>query len=320
MARATNTIEKSLKIHLKPKQRMLIAVSGGKDSACLLDAVAKISERMKFHVEVAHVDHGFRKSSHLDARFVAKLSKNYNFKFHLKKLPKKPAKENLEAWGRKKRYEFFTKVLSESKLDFVLTAHNADDVAETFLIKLVSNKELTNIEERDSKRKVLRPLLKVSRKEIDAYQKLHKIKFREDPSNKDTKFLRNKIRHKLIPLFLKEFDARITETISERARAVSEDIDTLYDCAESSLIKARKLEFGSRPWLRTVQLELKTMQTAVAWRFAERLFKDKLGFNLGRVKSKELIKVLQQSSAGLELPSGATVRQQGGGIRLNLYM
>src|SRR5436190_78364 len=82
------------------KQRLLIAVSGGKDSVSLLHAVNLLIGKLQLRVEVAHVDHRLRDESFRDAKFVEELAKKYTMPFHLKVLGKKPAKENLEAWAR----------------------------------------------------------------------------------------------------------------------------------------------------------------------------------------------------------------------------
>ena len=278
----------------------------------MLHAIVSLSKRMRLEVHVAHVDHAVRKESSLDCAFIAKACKSLGVKFHSKRLKKKPQKDNFEAWARKQRYGFFQEVLARQSLDWVLTAHTADDVAETFLMKLVSNKEFNSIQNKDSERNLLRPLLSVSKAEVKAYAKTNSLKFRNDRTNDDTTFLRNRVRHKLLPLIVKEFDSRASETIAGRAKAIEEDINGLYAITESLRDKVNVLKFGSKIWLKTLRGELKDMPQAVAWRCVERLFHQRLGFNLGRDKSKELLFVILGSIQGVELPGKRRFRLSGG--------
>ena len=316
MARPRNPLSKVLKDELPRSSKLLLAVSGGIDSIALLHGCAALRERHHLSVEVAHVDHRLRKESQDDAKFVRDQAKALGFQFHLKECSSRMPRENLESWGRKQRYSFFGKVLEERGLDLVVTAHTADDVAETLLMKLISNKEVTSIERFDQRRKLIRPMLRVSREEVERFVVEHDLEFREDSSNFDPSFLRNRIRHRVIPLLRKDFDNRISETLSERARAFEEDIECLYEQCAPALKRLENLEKGSRDWLRLTRSELKGLHPAVQWRFAERLFRDKLGFNLGRAKSKELVSLLLGEVVGVELPGGTALRAKQGGISI----
>ena len=315
MSRPKQTLIKALKKELPQKTKLIVAVSGGKDSVALLHACNTLAPLLKLQLAVAHVDHGLRKSSKSDSQFVAKLAADSNLKFFSVRLKKNDKKKNIEDWGRQERYKFFKKTLQRSKFDWVLTAHTADDVAETFLMRLVSNKELNSIERRDNDRKVIRPMLSVSTDQVLVYIKQHKLRYVEDETNKDESFLRNKVRKRLIPLLAAQFDKRITETLSKRAGAVQEDLKGLSAMLNASILKISLNKFATKPWLRTVKRELKDMPDVLSWRLAEALFKPKLGFNLGRDKSKELLDVLRGKKQGIELPGGVNVRLYQSGLK-----
>lgn len=268
---------------------------------------------------MAHVDHGLRMKSKSDAAFVEKLAVKNGLEFFGMQLEKPEKGENIEAWGRKERYKFFKSVSEKFKFDWVLTAHTANDVAETFLMRLLSNKELNSIEYVDIERKLLRPFLTVSTQEVYKYIRSNKLKFVEDETNKDDKFLRNKIRNKLLPILSKEFDKRITETLSERARDIQEDMKGMNSMFARPLLMINTYDFGSKEWLRAVKVEVEKIPEVLGWRLAESLFRPKLGFNLGRTKSKELLKFLKGELQGVQLPGGISIKPKASGISITAH-
>lgn len=185
---------------LPKNQSIVLACSGGLDSMALFNALFLDSLRDNFWV--AHVDHGQRKESAADARFVAAEAKRAGAKFILKKPKLKP--KSSEATLRKARYEALLEIAREHDAVLV-TAHHADDDLETFLLKLMRGAHPESIQGIRAEStmdgvKVARPLLDFTRDEIHEYAKARKLKWREDASNKDTKFTRNAVRAKLIPL------------------------------------------------------------------------------------------------------------------------
>ena len=317
MSRPRKTVVSTLVNNLEAKQKLLVAVSGGVDSVTLLHACVHLVSKLGLSLEVAHVDHRLRKESRADAEFVRRLAADYDVPFHLCVADPFPRGKNVEAWARQLRYGFFQEVLNKRRLDAVLTAHTANDVAETFLMRLVSNKELKSIARFDRKRKCIRPLVDVSRSEIEAYAKAHALKFVEDRTNYDTDYLRNRVRHKLIPVLAREFDPRIVEVLSCRASGLADDLSFLDSLVEPASEKLSKSEFGSRKWLRALREELKSVPAVLKWRLAEALLKELLGFNLGRVRGAELVEFLEGGRAGIELPGHLRLRAHAGGIAVS---
>ncbi len=104
----------------------------------MLHALTRVQRLKSLHLEVAHVDHGLRAESADDARFVQARCAELGVLFHVDRLGPKPETENMEAWARRERYGFFRRVMRERDLHHLLTAHNAHDVAETLLMRLIS--------------------------------------------------------------------------------------------------------------------------------------------------------------------------------------
>ncbi len=315
MSRPRQTVEKALRSHLPPRGRLLLGVSGGVDSMCLLHGCQSLAKRLKVVIEVAHVDHGLRHGSRDDADFVERHCVALGIPIHVCRAPSKPKNRNTEDWGRSIRYKYFKKILGERSLECVLTAHTANDVAETLLMKLLSGKELRTIMRKDDIRRCVRPLLDVSRAEIETYAKTHGVPFVEDPTNEDTSLLRNRVRRSLIPFLESQFDPRIVELISRRAGALAEDEEALDSSVAPATRRVGGHMLGSREWLRAARLELGEMSPNLHWRFALAILKSELGFRVGRKKCEEFLDVLWGKSIGTELPGGKMARAHRGGLK-----
>ena len=186
-------------------EKILIAVSGGADSVVLLDLFVK----SKFDVAIAHCNFKLRKNdSNLDEDFVKNLSKKYNIPFFIKICDAKDYSEknkiSIEMAARKLRYDWFEQIAKDNYFDKIATAHHSNDSVETILLNLSRKtgiRGLIGIPEKN--KRLIRPLLFVSKKQIIEYCNKNKLKFRTDKTNFETKFQRNKIRHLIIPEFEK---------------------------------------------------------------------------------------------------------------------
>ncbi len=313
MSRGKLSVECALREQLQRGGRYLLAVSGGVDSIALLHGCAMLQRLLKAHFEVAHVDHGLRTESVKDAMFVEKQAKLLGFEFHLKRASP-PKRGNLEAWGRNLRYTFFSEICARCELQQVLTAHNANDVAETLLMRLVSNKEMRSIARIDQRRRCLRPLLLVPRAEIELFVRHHKLRFRVDKSNFDEDFLRNRVRHKLLPLLSKQFDSRIVEVLSIRAQHLAQDTEAMDEVCSRAVLPIGDLEFGTKLWRRALVKVLAELPEALRWRVAEVLFLPKLGFRIGRLHAHALVDFIVGERSALEIPGGITLCSKGGAV------
>jgi tRNA(Ile)-lysidine synthase len=189
--------------------RLLAAVSGGIDSMALLHLTLHLPERIRPRVVVAHYNHRLRgKESDQDARFVEALCREWNVPFCSEEAPPWKEKSNLQARARELRYAFLKKTALESGIRKIVTAHQADDQAETFLIRWIQGAGLKGLagipfQRREGDFSFIRPLLLISREEIAEYARRREIPFREDSSNRREAYLRNRIR-KLIESLKKE--------------------------------------------------------------------------------------------------------------------
>ncbi len=172
----------------------VVAVSGGVDSMALLDIL-----RLTAGTEliVAHYDHGIRADSLLDRQLVQEYAKEHDLKFVYDEGNLGP--DTSEATARKARYEFLHKLRKVSGSRAVITAHHQDDLVETVVINLLRGTGRSGISSLDSKASILRPALHINKNELIEYARANNTTWREDSTNSDTKYLRNYIRHKIIP-------------------------------------------------------------------------------------------------------------------------
>src|SRR6266705_407871 len=226
--------------NFSPRQRYLIGVSGGRDSVALLHWLVDLGYR---RLIVCHLNHQLRgRSSQADSRFVEKLVAKWNKKIvghvdfklgsaNVRALAKRN-KTSIETAAREARYSFFAKVAKRRRYRTLFLAHHADDLVETFLINLfrgsgsaglAAMREISTRRIEDVDLTIVRPLLSVWRDEIDSYVREHRLKFREDASNKNLAPLRNRIRHRVIPYLEKTFRRNIRQNIWRTATIAAEE-------------------------------------------------------------------------------------------------
>ena len=195
--------------YLRPGTRLTVAVSGGADSVALLRALILAAPEIGLVLSVAHVHHGLRgPNADADAAFVADLAAAHNLTFHRRDVDTpasaKANRETIEEAARNLRYHFFRELLASGQTDAIATAHTLDDQAETVLHKLLRGawtEGLGGIHPRitEPKGAIFRPFLAVRRSEIEAWLRSLNQPWREDATNADTAFTRNRLRHQLLP-------------------------------------------------------------------------------------------------------------------------
>ncbi len=222
--------------------KIILGVSGGPDSACLLDIFCRLKEKYPLELAIAHVNYGLRGAdSEKDEEFVRKLAEKYALKIHILK-PAVHSKINLEEKLREIRYDFFEKMRQENGFDLIAVAHNSDDQTETFLMRVLRGSGLAGLGAmRHKNGKIIRPLLSISRQEILEYLKERDLRHRTDKTNKTDLFLRNKIRNKLIPYLENNFNPNIRKTISDATISIAEDYSLISETAEKFFMKNKDL-------------------------------------------------------------------------------
>ena len=208
--------EKSLFVR---EDKLILGISGGADSVCLMHVFLELG----YSFELAHCNFNLRgEESDADEYFVKDLAKEHQLKIHIKQFDTLVyAAENkisTQMAARDLRYAWFEKLRIKSNAKYLAIAHHANDDVETFFINLVRGsglKGFLGIKEKNNA--IVRPLLSVSRLEIEQYLKDRGLVFREDSSNASVKYLRNKIRHELIPL-LAQMNPSIQQTVKDEMR------------------------------------------------------------------------------------------------------
>ncbi len=214
--------------------RIVVGVSGGPDSLALLYLLNSLKKELKLNLHVAHLDHMLRKDSAKDRAFVETTAGELNLpvtatKLNLKAMSKRGS---LEEICRNARLSFLFKTARDIKATKIALGHNLDDQAETVLMRMIRGTGLSGLSGMQPKRElhgyqIIRPLIEVRRRQIEAYLKKKKIRARTDLSNFKYVYLRNKIRHKLIPLLEKEYNPNIKELLSNMAENIGCDYDYL---------------------------------------------------------------------------------------------
>lgn len=229
-----NTLQNHIdtEIPFLKQKKLLLAVSGGLDSMVLLH----LFKELKYEIAIAHCNFQLRGiESFGDQKFIQDYAELHSIPIYVTQFDTtafaKDYKLSTQVAARELRYNWFYELMDTENYDYVLTAHHADDNLETFLINLTRGtglEGLTGIPEQNDK--IIRPLLYFSRNEIDNYAKEQTISWREDSSNASDKYLRNKIRHHLIPV-LKELNPSFITSFLKTESYLQESLAMVEDAA-----------------------------------------------------------------------------------------
>lgn len=227
---------------------VIVGVSGGPDSVCLLDILYQLRDELNIRLIVAHYNHGLRKDEdESETRFVQELANALYLPFETEKthLLSEGPNASLEERARNARYNFLERMKEKHGAQKIALGHNLNDQAETFLMRLLrgsGSSGLTGIPPcRDNV--IIRPLIETKRAEIEAYLEARHLSFMMDSSNLDRRFLRNKIRLELLPSLL-EYQPRLIEHLGQLADILREENAYLERVAQDWV--ERKAEPGPR--------------------------------------------------------------------------
>jgi tRNA(Ile)-lysidine synthase len=302
---------------IKPGDRVAAAVSGGADSVALLLLLRELRAELGIVLSVAHVNHKLRgEESGADERFVADLAQRHSLELHSKAAPLSPTQNSgIEAAARELRYDVFRQVARENRVSKIATAHTLDDQAETVLLRMLRGTGirglsaihprlvLSTLEDEQGRAfgEVVRPLLTFRRAELQDFLRQQHQPWREDSSNRDLSFLRNRVRHRLLPALHENFGSSAIHNLAdlaEIARAEEEhwklahpEIRVQADFIE--IARLLSLPLASQRRLIRAWLETRAPKAGVSFRLIEDLLN------------------LALSAAGktLELPFGYRVRR-----------
>lgn len=239
---------------LQPGQSVVVGVSGGADSVCLLHLLAALSAEWQLRLTVAHLHHGLRGAdADADALFVAELARSWELPCVVEQINVAAlARENrlsVEEAARQARYAFLARVAAGQSAGRIAVAHHADDQAETVLMHFLRGsgvaglrgmlplmplsdyRGLASESAGEDAPCLIRPLLGITRAEIEAYCAENGLVWRTDASNADTRHYRNRLRHELLPI-LREYNPRIDEVLTRTAEVMAGDAEVLETLAE----------------------------------------------------------------------------------------
>ena len=221
-------------------ENAVVAVSGGMDSMVLLDVMDRLRHFLGIRLHVAHLDHQLRAESAADSDFVAREAQARglsctcscrNVAHHARQ-----HRLSLEEGARQLRYQFLDEVALQMKAGKIILGHHANDQAETLLLRLVRGSGSRGLGAMAAVRedRYVRPLLACARETLEAYAQTVGLDYREDASNADLRFFRNRVRHELIPQ-LQRYNPNIVETLNRTARLLKEEDDYLNEVAHDAL-------------------------------------------------------------------------------------
>ncbi len=242
-------VEQTIRRHamLAPGDTVLVALSGGPDSVCLLDVLAQLRQSYSLTICAAHFNHKLREAADADARFAEQLAREMGFAFMTSSADvgdfAKEHKLSIEAAGRKLRYEFLRRSAMTVGAQKVAVGHTASDQAETVLMRLLRGtgpEGLAGIPPvralADSQGPlVIRPLINVWRSEVMEHARSRNLEFRIDATNELPDFLRNKIRLELLPHLEREYNPQVKERLAATASSLALENDFLSN--ETRLLK-----------------------------------------------------------------------------------
>ena len=233
----------------QPGDTLVVALSGGADSTALLDLLAKLPH-YNLHLIAAHLNHCLRGTeSDTDEEFCRLVAVRQGIPFEARRIDVKTLAEvsrlNLEDAGRRARIEFLDEVCSKYGATAVALAHHADDQAETVLMRLLRGSGMTGLSGMAYRnaRGYVRPLLDITRSDIEQYLRARGLKWREDASNGETIYLRNRVRHKLLPI-LEKYNPAIRSCLATTASIISGDEALLEELTERVFAESFLVEDG----------------------------------------------------------------------------
>lgn len=232
---------------IKENDKIVLGVSGGPDSVFLLHVLNRIKEEkiIIFDMIIAHINHGIREEAINDQKFVEDLAKrlgykSYSLEVHVSKIAKEQ-KISEEECGRNIRYEFFNKILKETKSNKIAVAHNKTDNVETVLMNFIRGAGISGMKGMDFKvNNVIRPMLNIKKDEILEYLKENSIQYVIDKTNSENIYTRNKIRNELIKKIENEYNPNFLDTVTRMIEINKQDAELLEEYTNKEYEKMKK--------------------------------------------------------------------------------
>ncbi len=216
---------------------VLVAVSGGPDSVCLLESLVRLRGLFRIRLQVCHVDHGLRTGSAADVAYVRRLAERHDLAFHLRRVASAPVRgASIEAWARRERLAALAEAARDIGAGRIALGHTLDDQAETVLMNLLTGSGLVGLGGiAPVAGPYVDPLLQVTRSEVEAFCRSLHLRPRADPMNEDPRFLRVALRTRGFPALERAMGRPLREPIARTAEGLREDAEELQRQAMAAL-------------------------------------------------------------------------------------
>ena len=299
---------------MSPGDLVVIAVSGGPDSVCLLDILCKLKEELGIGIVVAHFNHGLRpEQDEHETRFVERMAVSLHLPFESERADPVVLKEkgSLEERARDARYQFLLQVKHKVSAQKIALGHNLNDQAETVFMRLLRGSGPSGLAgippNRDNE--IVRPLIEVARSEIEFYLSQEELKYVIDSSNLKTSYLRNRIRLELLPE-LKKYQPRIVELLGQTAEIVRSEDELLLSHARAWIKKHSEVDHGKVVIPLAAFTSLPDALKKRVIRFALRM----TGGNLRRVNMRHITAIkavaeAERPQSKVDLPNGVVMKR-----------
>jgi tRNA(Ile)-lysidine synthase len=300
--------------------RVAVGVSGGPDSVCLLHALVELAPEYRIELSVAHLNHRLRGAeSDEDERMVKDLAARLGLPFHHSAADVAAVKDNLEQAARRARRAFFADLIERGVIHRVALGHTRDDQAETVIFRLLRGAGLAGLAgiypaTADG---YVRPLIDVTRAEVEGFLRARDIAWREDSSNRDPRFARNRIREALLPQLAREWNPQIRESLAHLADLAHEEERWWRAHMEDLAARFLKYREGAVEF-RTgavVQLPLATQRRFIRHAIAE-IKGDLRGLEFGHVERVRGLMDRPEGDGRLGLPGALEVRRSFDWLRI----
>ena len=313
-----NRVIKTIEEHemLNAGDKVLVAVSGGADSVCLLHVLNTLKSEFNIKIYAAHLNHMIRgEEADKDQVFVENLCKKLGVECFVRKTEViSLAKEEgmtIEEAGRKARYDFFEDIRKSKKIDKIATAHNKNDRAETVIMRIIRGTGLDGLRGISYKREdgVIRPVLDITRDDIEAYCTDNGLGFCTDSTNSDNNYTRNRIRNQVLPYLKENFNSSIIETLVRFSDVASNDADFLNAYAQRLYERLNNPMPSNKPNALHID-SLNMLDYSVKVRLIKIAAKKAVGDEI-KLEHKNILDILslteKETGAGIDLPSGLRV-------------
>lgn len=246
---------------------IIVGISGGPDSMCLLHVLISLREKYKLNIICAHINHGLRIESNDEKNFVEKYCQQNNINFEYLKIKDYTNDKFTENEARRKRYAFFEELIKKYNAKYLMTAHHGDDLIETILMRIVRGSTLSGFigipkVSRNEKYKIVRPLLYLTKNDIYKYLENNNIPYVIDKTNESDKYTRNRYRKHMLPFLKKEeanvhlkflkyseeiekYNRYINKIVEEKIKYIIEDNKIIIDklLKEDDFIQEKVIEY-----------------------------------------------------------------------------